>query len=236
LETITYLWEIQNLEENNRKIQQQIKSIPEYRELKELKAEIEAGQKEVHGLKKELDLVKKSIRFEEDTLAVFKEKIEKASEELYGGQISSAKELETAEKNVAKLRQQCTTVEEKILVIMEKADNQEKKIEKLIFALEDRKNAFKSLNSRYKITKGDFYNALTEITSRLDVIKGRVPPEALQMYQKHCSRFKDGKGIAALQGGICSGCNMSVSFDILKKVKDRSDVKCDNCGRLLIMK
>jgi len=236
LKNITNLWEIQNLEENKGKIQRQIKSIPEYRELKELKTEIEAGQKEVHALKRELELVKKSIRCEEDALAVFKEKIEKASEELYGGQNSSAKELETAEKNVAKLRQQCITVEEKILVIMEKADYQEKKIEKMISALEERKNAFKSLNSRYKITKEDLHNTLTEITSRLDVLKGKVPPEALEMYQKLCSKFKDGKGIAALRGGICSGCNMSVSFDILKKVKNRGDVKCDNCGRLLIMK
>ncbi|WP_418790637.1 zinc ribbon domain-containing protein [Phosphitispora sp. TUW77] len=232
---IACLWEIQNLNENSLKIQQQMKSIPEYRELKELKTEIETRQKEVHSLKKELELVKKDIGLEEESLAAIKTKIEKASNELYGGQISSSKELESAEKNLTKLREQFSVVEEKILIIMENADNYEEKIKNMISSLEDRKHCFKDLNSRYKTAKEEIQSNLAEVASRRDKLRAKVPPEELDMYENLCSRFKDGKGIAALQGGICLGCNMSVSFDILKKVKIRHDVKCDNCGRLLII-
>ncbi len=236
MEIIEYLWELQNLEENSRKIQEQMKSIPEYRELKELKTEIEAGQKEVHGLKQELETVKKSIRLEEDALAIIKDKIKKSSDELYGGQMTGAKELETAEKNIDKLNQQCGAAEDKILTIMETADNQENRIAKMTAALEERKNAFKNLNSRYKKTKEDLQNALAEITSRIEALKEKIPPDELEKYRKLCSRFKDSRAIAVLQGGICSGCNMGVSFDIRKKAKNDSNVKCDNCGRLLIIK
>jgi hypothetical protein len=57
-----------------------------------------------------------------------------------------------------------------------------------------------------------------------------------ERYRKLSGKFQDGKPLAVLEKGVCSGCHMGVSFDLLKKAKtDSHNLRCDNCGRMLFV-
>jgi len=191
----------------------------------------------IRHLKSELEPIKKNLKSKESEMAVIKTRIEKADEELYGGQITSAKELESVEKSIEGFRQQLGAAEEKILTIMETADDRERHIREMIAELEEKKERFKRLNNSYKETREKLSAALEKINVKKEKLVKKVPQETLDKYYRLCSGFKDKKGVALLQANICSGCNMSVSFEIIKKAKtQQGEVNCDNCGRLLIIK
>ncbi len=235
MSNVKYLWEIQNLEEKKLIIEKQLKTIPEFKELKVLREEIENSRTETRKLKDELDQARKNLKEEEDEIALLKDKIEKANAELYSGEIINAKELEALEKNINALRQRVSQAEEKALTLMEKLETSDQKVEILSANLEKKKARFRQLNKKFNETKITLFRSLEETAVRKENLSKQIPPEVLRSYYKLCERFDDRKGVALLHKGVCSGCHMSVSFDLRKQAKDKLQVvACDNCSRLLL--
>ncbi len=231
-----FLWEIENLEEKKAIKEKQLKTIPEAKELKRLKEEIEGRQEEIRKLREELGWLVKDLKSKEDSLAVLMQKIQKAGLELYSGAINSPKELETAQKNIDIAKEKAAETEESILVLMDKIDNGEETVRRLLQQLEQAKGEFRCLKEAYDKRKSDLTVELNEITQRLEEMEKKIPPDRFKKYQELRRRYDDHRGIALLQKGICTGCHMTVSFDIIKLSKNRDqDIFCDNCGRMLLV-
>jgi len=236
LSSLRLFWEMQNLEEKKLNMEKQLKAIPEAKELKRLKEDIEGRQDEIRNLKDELSRLKKTLKEEEDGLSMLTDKIQKAGLELYSGEITNVKELEAAEKNINVTREKAARVEEKILELMDKIENGEERVRGLLKRLEEAKTQFRRLKEVYDNKKASLAQALNEIAEQLDDLERKVSPEHLAMYLELCRKFDDSKGVALLQKGVCSGCHMTVSFDLIKLSRSGSrDVFCDNCGRLLVV-
>ncbi len=232
---VRYLWDIQNMEQRKISIEKQLKGTPELKDLKILKEEIEKGQSGIRKVKAEQSLVKKELKEKEDYLTILKDKLEKADAELYSGEVTSSKELESMQKNLAVLKGKIGHTEETALTLMEKIENNEDEIRQLTKELEKKKTEFRSLNKNYQQKKEDLARSLTEIQTQKELLMKKIAPEILQSYYKLCEKFDDKKGVALLQNGICSGCHMSVSFDLRKQAKTKLEgVTCDNCSRLLL--
>lgn len=230
-----YLWELQSLEEQRQTAEKKLKSIPEFKELKQLKEEIEKGQEGVKTMKEEVTGTKRDLREIEDSIAVLKYKTEKADEELYSGQTTNTKELEIAQKNLQAIRQKTQEGEDRALRLMEVLEAHENRLNGLTDELEQKKKDFRLLNKFYNEKKVELAAIREDINARQELIREKIPPEVMEAYLKLCEKMPDRKGLARLEKGVCSGCHMTVSFDLLRQAKGKDAVLCDNCGRMLLL-
>jgi len=235
VDDIRILLEIQNASSKKNVLEKQVKILPHAKELKELKTEIEQSQVELHKLKSEIEVHKKNLSKEQSMINTIKEKTKELSDHLYSGQITNVKELENAKTNLEAEQLKITKIEDKALVLMEKIYGAENKIKAMLQELEIKKNKFREINKDYISQRENINNSIMEINSWLDTAKQGLREDLLKEFEVLCNRFDNGVAVSLLRKGICSGCNMSVSFDLLKKAKTADvEVVCDNCGRWLL--
>ncbi len=65
-----------------------------------------------------------------------------------------------------------------------------------------------------------------------EVARERVVPDLIDEYDALYSRYRD-RSVVPVEGGICGGCNMSLSPQIMANLKGNKPVHCNNCRRLL---
>lgn len=235
MNNIKILFEVQNASANKVRLEKQIKALPQVKELKELRTEIEQSQAEIYKLKSEIEVHKKNLAKEQLMINTIKDKTSVLSDHLYSGEISNVKELENVEKNLEAEQFKISKFEEKALVLMEKIYGIENRIKAMLKELEIKKTKFRDINKDYISKKESLTKSIQEIDSRLEYAKQELEPELLKTFESLCNRFDNGLAISLLKNGICSGCHMSVSFDLLKKAKIvDGEIICDNCGRWLI--
>ncbi len=100
------------------------------------------------------------------------------------------------------------------------------------------------LEEQAVVVTGELEAALSEIVTRVAqdtevraTDAGQVPDELMTTYEKLRVQL-GGIAVARLNGGICDGCHMTLSavtVDRAKHAPDDAVVKCDECGRLLIL-
>lgn len=229
------LREIQQLELKKAELEKQLKHLPAARELKKLKAEIEAGQELLKQKKEAYDREKKNLKNKEAEAAGEREKYETLSKELYSGQSGSAKELAGAAAKLDELKEKIGLLDDEIIDLMEKVEEERQVILAETAALNIKKDSFRQLHREYQAQKDDFSAEIDRIPSLKDALAKEVTAGIMAIYQKHKADFPDGVVIADMQNGICSGCHMGVSFDIMKHLKsDGKIIYCDHCGRILL--
>lgn len=233
---INRLWEVQRLEGEEVKLAKQLKQIPEYQELKLLKKEIEDLQELVGQLKEQVLHEQKKLKKKENEIESMKSKLAQASSELYGGEIRNVKGLEAAEKNMAQIKQSISAAEDKLLELMGAVEERLAGLKNLTKRIAEMKMKFANLNNRYKSKREEISGFLEKTQKDKDILLNGISEELQQTYQTLRSKYPDGKPVALLRRGVCSGCNMSASFELLKLAKNKHEkLKCDNCGRLLIV-
>jgi predicted nucleic acid-binding Zn-ribbon protein len=155
--------------------------------------------------------------------------------ELYSGEVNNIKELEAAEKSLNAIKEKVDFYEERAIQLMEILENNDNGINRLMEELEAKKADFRRVNKYYNDRKLEMMNLLEDISRRKEILTRKIDPESMEFYLKLCRKNDNGQGMAIIQKGICSGCHMALSFDLLKKAKnDNVKIICDNCGRLLV--
>lgn len=230
------IWEVQQLEIKKTDLEKQLKHLPAAKELKKLKAEIEAGQEQLKKKKEDYDRDKKRLKHKEDEASAQREKIEELSKDLYDGYSgSNAKELAGAAAKLDDLKRKLGHMDDEIISQMEKAENRKQDILTDMDELNIKKDSFRQLNREYQAQKDEISAELEKIPGQKDALTKEVDPEKLALYQKLAPDFPDGVVIAEAKNGICAGCRMGVSFDVMKHLKaDGRIIYCDNCGRILM--
>lgn len=233
---IKALLELENLRDQISGLEKQLKSIPEFKELKKLKQEIEECQAEITKLRGELAGNKNNLKNVEDSINLLKDKISRADAELYSGHSANVKELEAAQKNIAQIREKVEESEEHAIKIMEILENNEQSFRQLMAVLEQKKQEFRRLHKFYNERKLELAGSLEEAEARKKVLEAAIEPELMEKYEKARARYSDGKPVAVLHNDVCSGCHMKVSFDLRRQAKSTDQsVYCDNCGRFLVI-
>jgi len=72
------------------------------------------------------------------------------------------------------------------------------------------------------------------ITATIAELRGIIPPQILEHYDRLRARGK--KGLAAVQNQVCTGCHMSVPIGAIMTIKHGQDIQlCESCGRYLYL-
>ena len=205
------------------------------------KAEYELNNGEITGdLESELqrdsdwlqktELQQKATKLEAETQ---KERSETLNTQLYGGEVTNPRDLESLEReasNVLRLVGQQESALEDITTKIEEA--QTKKTE-LQSKLDEAKAA-------WKVRQSELQSALKELNAKKEGFEGQrskltegLDPSSLQQYEI-LRKSKGGLAVAKVERGLCQGCRMSLPTHQQQRVRvGQQVVLCSSCGRML---
>ena len=209
----------------------------------EQRAELAAVQGELAGL--ERDLIEPAAarqRFEagqtkiEDELKTVTAKIGTAERTLYSGSVSSPRELQSLETDIASLKRRRSELEDHELEMMierEPVDATLADAADRIDALEARRAALiEAIAVEERAIDADA--ALT--TAQRTALVANVTADLLTRYDRARTQNR-GVGIARLEHGTCGACHLklaAVDLDRIRQQPADAIVQCDDCGAVLL--
>jgi predicted nucleic acid-binding Zn-ribbon protein len=161
------------------------------------------------------------------------DRLTRAEQRLYGGQIRNPKELEDVERDVQQLRRQLRQADDDLLEVLiaaeAAAENQQGRAVEL-----------KRLTAEWEATQAALCVEQAQLKKRLSVARAHqsaarqaVPADLLPLYDNLRAR-RAGRAVAELDGDTCSACRVAAPPGKLGPARyDEELVYCGNCGRLL---
>ena len=235
-EAMRPLLELQRVDGAIARLKRRRAELPEQKALDDLEAALRGARVVLAERQTAFDQIARDQSRLEAEIATLEEKIAHESSRLYGGDIGNPKELASIQAELDGLRRRKAHIEDQDLDLMEKREEAEK-------ALEDVKATVARLESEVSEAAAKRDTASSEIAAELTAneterasIAPLLPEEVLELYDDLRAK-KDGIAAAALEGGVCKGCNVKLSpmaVDAIRR-STQAIVRCENCRRLLVI-
>ena len=196
--------------------------------VKNLETELERDAE----LLQETELQQKATKLEADSQ---KERSESLNSQLYGGEVTNPRDLESLEReasNVLVIVEQQERALAEITVKVEEAPPKKSKLESKLdeakAAWEIRRTELQASLKELNAEKAGFEGRRSKMTDSLD-------PSTLERYEA-LRKSKGGLAVAKVERGLCQGCRMSLPTHQQQRVRSgRQEVLCSSCGRLLFL-
>ncbi|MGH3049203.1 MAG: zinc ribbon domain-containing protein [Gaiellaceae bacterium] len=181
------------------------------------------------------DLAREQLKAEADVDQV-RVRAERDQQRLDAGSVSSPRELENLQSEIASLGKRRSDLEDVVLEVMERREaaqgdiglhsaEREKLAEELSATQERRDQAFTSIDAE-----------ITATSSARSAVAPAVSAELLALYEKIRSS-SGGVGAAALHRGRCEGCHLSLTPGDIAKIRGAAPdevLRCEECRRILV--
>ncbi len=169
----------------------------------------------------------------EQDQARFQQQIKTIEQQLYSGKVTSPRELESSQRDLAQHQRQRAGAEDRLLeimVVLEGATTTltkaQAEVEKLAAEWGTRLAALRAEQAKLKAR-------LPGEQARQAAARQAVPPQFLRTYD-HLRPRHGGRAVAELDGDECSACLVQAPPSKLEVARFSDQlVYCDNCGRLL---
>ena len=183
-------------------------------------------------LLQESELQQKVTKLEAETQ---KERSETLNSQLYGGEVTNPRDLESLEREASNVLQLVEQQESALAAITTKIEEAQTKKTELESKLYEAKAAWKIRQSELQAAlknlnaeRAGFEGQRSKLTEGLD-------PTSLQQYES-LRKTKGGLAVAKVQRGLCQGCRMSLPTHQQQRVRGgRQVVLCSSCGRMLFL-
>lgn len=169
------------------------------------------------------------------SLEGLQDRLEQIQSRLYGGAVTSVKEMEAAEEERAATERSIAESEDLLLEAMVKAEEIDDTLAKgrqIVEQLENQRRAdVSALTAKVEDARGK----LRALSPQRSEITAEIPPAVLHRYETLRSS-KGGTAVARVERGLCSGCRMALSTSELQRVRSAADpMSCGSCRRLLYL-
>jgi hypothetical protein len=181
------------------------------------------------------DLARQQRRIEDDVAAV-EAKAAEANASLYGGKITSPRELQALQEEIDSLHRRQRVLEDEVLGYMEQIEP----LDAELAALDARGAELVAQAQQLEIALAEATAALDAELAAVDqerqAVLAEIPADLLALYERLRAQF-GGIGVARLIGGSCQGCHLSLptaEVARLKRLPPDEPAYCEECGRLLV--
>lgn len=229
---LNLLIQLQEIDGKLRALVAQKKRLPEF--LAGLERRREASKTDLDKVKEALQTAQKNKRDRDQDLEAGVQKVEKLK--AHSSEIKNNKEYQALLKEIETMEQENKSIEDSILVLMEKIDAAAQGI---TAAEQHSREEEATLQAEQQQLEAEFAKIDEEMKgveqARTEVV-GKVQPAVLTQYQKLLAS-KAGVAIAEARAEACSGCYMSIPPQVFVNVKKNEHIiTCPHCGRILFFK
>lgn len=192
---------------------------------------------EYAGAKDELEQREFAQKRYESEIATVDSRRKSEEGRMYGGMISSDRELEALRNELSSLRARKNDLEDALLETMERVEE----LTALVTTLEERHTeltgAVTALTTARDEAARDIDAELAERRTERAQAIGGLDDQLVARYDRVRARGR-GLGVAELRGRTCSGCNLDLTVIELEEAREdarRGLPSCPQCDRLLVL-
>ncbi|MCX8095780.1 MAG: hypothetical protein N3D74_06325 [Caldisericia bacterium] len=189
--------------------------------------------KNLNNLIKEKELQIKSLEGEIEEINT---KYRKLKDTLSSGKKMNEKEISSINHELGRLQSLKKRNEDDILEIQEYIEKTKDKISKIQKEIQSKEENYKIEEERVKIELDKLNKEREEIVKKREELIKEIPEETLLFYERENLKF--GRRIVSIvEDERCSECGVILPVGILNSLKNGTySIKCENCGRILILK
>jgi uncharacterized protein len=229
------LLELADLDTELTRLDNRRRALPEAAEV----ARIDARDAELHDVivaaqTSEKDLAREQGKAEADVEQV-RARAARDRERLDAGQVSSPKELESLQSEISSLGRRQSELEDVELEVMERREAAQKTAQALTAERAELAAGRQSVAARRDELLAELAEQSGKATDRRAGVAAQMPGDLLALYER--MRAQHGVGAAALRGGRCEGCHLTLNTVDLNRIRaaDADEVlRCEECRRILV--
>jgi predicted nucleic acid-binding Zn-ribbon protein len=230
------LLELADLDTDLTRLDHRRQTLPEIAELEGLTARTAQVRDAITLADTELsDLDREQARAERDVDQV-RVRIDKDRERLDGGKVSSARELESLQSEVASLQRRQSDLEEVVLELMERREAAQARRDAAAIEQGSLEEQAAGVATRRDAALQEISEQAGKASEARASVAAGVPADVLALYDKLRVQF-GGVGAAMLRRGRCEGCHVSLSTVDLNAIRAAAPdevVRCEECRRILV--
>ena len=229
------LLELADLDAELSRLDHRRRSLPELEEYRRIEARDAELRDELAALEAvESDLRREQAKAEADVDQV-RSRVERDRTRLDAGQVSSPRELENLQSEIASLIRRQSDLEEIVLDVMERQEAAELRNNTLTQEEGALARERDEVVARRDVALGEISEQEEKAGSLRASVAADVPGDLLDLYGK--LRAQHGVGAAALRRGRCEGCHLSLNTVDLARIRAAPPdevLRCEECRRILV--
>lgn len=161
-------------------------------------------------------------------LAAADESVERLRGRIYGGEVTSPKELAALEERLNIERRKKETLEDAVLAAMERLEQTKAQVDKVESIVPKIKREHGAARAAYDRAKAEWTAEIARLEDRRRSIVSGVDPRNLKVYDSLIAST-NGRPVAKVINRRCDGCHVELPTG----ARVGETARCPNCGRLL---
>ncbi|MGX1673023.1 zinc ribbon domain-containing protein [Streptomyces sp. NPDC055400] len=230
------LLDVQALDVRLSQLAHKRKSLPEHAEIESLNKDLtQLRDLHVAAQTEESDCAREQTKAEQDVDQV-RQRAARDQQRLDSGAVTSPKDLENLQREIASLAKRQGDLEDVVLEVMERRESAQERFEELTGRVASVQAKIDDATARRDASYEELDGETATATKEREIVAASVPDDLLKLYDK--LRVKEGGvGAARLYQRRCEGCQLELNITELNEVRAAapdSVVRCENCHRILV--
>ena len=234
-EDLDRLLVLQGIDDEVRRLEHQLDGLAEQKVLDELvrqDATLAEGDTELGGQLEDARREQRQVEGEIDALG---QRLTEEQQRLYAGTISTAREVQAAEAEIASTTRRRSEHEDQLLEVMERVEELEARVAELQEVRAGLRARIAEATSARDAAAQDLIARIAEVQVRRDPVASALPGPLLERYAE-AARRGGGTGVGVLKDGACSACRITFPMTELNDYLTGPPLTtCTQCRRLLIV-
>jgi predicted nucleic acid-binding Zn-ribbon protein len=155
---------------------------------------------------------------------------------LDSGAVSSPKDLENLQHEIASLARRQSDLEDVVLEVMERRESAQERVVELTGRVESVEAKAADAKARREAALGEIDGESAVVTKERETVAATVPADLLKLYEKLRVQ-QGGVGAARLYQRRCEGCRQELAITEMNEVRAAAPdkvLRCENCSRILV--
>lgn len=155
---------------------------------------------------------------------------------LDSGAVTSPKDLENLQREIASLAKRQGDLEDVVLEVMERRESAQERVGELSERVDSVQGKIDAATTRRDAAFEEIDGEVATVTKEREVVAGSVPADLLKLYDKLREK-EGGVGAARLYQRRCEGCRLELNITELNEVRAAAPdavLRCENCRRILV--
>ena len=234
-EDLDRLLTLQGIDDEIRRLEHQLDGLVEQEQLDELIGQDTLLAQGDTELDEQLERVKRDQRQVEGEIDALGQRLEEERTRLYQGSLSSAREIQAAEAEIASTSRRRSEHEDQLLEIMERAEEAEGRLDDLRGVRTSLAERIAEATQARDAAAQELLVRITEVKVRRDPVAAAFPAELLARYEQAAKRG-GGTGVGVLRHNACTACRITFPMnEINGYLMGPPLTTCSQCRRLLIV-
>ena len=195
--------------------------------------EVQEASRTLAERQEALRAAEKQFKEREWEVDELRRKIEPLEERLYQGSVRNPKELEDLQQDIESLKRRRSELEDRALEAMEALEQAQQAFADAERELQEAEERSRAEQEELRGRRAGLEEEIVTVEAQRSQQASGIDERLLRLYD-HLAATRQGRAVAKVEGGACSGCRISLPMNLLQRARSGNElVQCSSCERIL---